>query len=148
MGGAAVTTGAQEVTRGRGGGQAIVAERRGERLLRILIPASRTGNALFSSLSRPSTLMSDRSFHLQLLGHQDSPGNARRPGSPVPQRVWVRSIAAEQEVGGPQVTDRPPFGHCGGKSEEGVSQQGPWGLHHPAHPFALASYPRIASGSR
>lgn len=34
----------------------------------------------------------------------------------VPQRVWVGGITAEQEVGGPWVTDRTAFGHCGGKS--------------------------------
>ena len=44
----------------------------------------------------------------------------------VPQRVWVWGIAAEQEVGGPRVTDSPPFSHCGGKST-GWAQQVPWG---------------------
>lgn len=78
-------------------------------------------------------------------------------GVQVPQRVWVGSITAEQEVGGPQVTDRPPFRHCGGKSKERVSQQAPWAKaqseegcypNHLTHPFHPASYPRIASGPR
>lgn len=49
----------------------------------------------------------------------------------VPQRVRVRGVTAEQEVGGLRVADLPAFVHCGGKgTREYRGRQAPpgWGL--------------------
>lgn len=54
-------------------------------------------------------------------------GKALAGGPGVPQRVRVRGIAAEQEVGGLGVADLPAFVLCGGKGTLLSTSPG-WGL--------------------
>lgn len=69
-------------------------------------------------------------------------GKAPAGGPGVPQRVRVRSITAEQEVGGLGVADLPALVHCGGKGTRerraggGFDRKMP-SLPHPARPIFL-----------
>lgn len=73
-------------------------------------------------------------------------------GPGVPQRVRVRGIAAEQEVGGLGIADGPAFVHCGGKStcERRAGQAPPTPLGEEGFPGTHTaprppSYPRTAA---
>lgn len=106
------------------GGHVIVAERRRERLFISLPPSHlelKTCSFPVYCYHQYFLVTATSIFSSWIIMTQEAlPG-----GLQVPQRVWVGGITAEQEVGGPWVTDRTSFGHCGDKSTRWAYQV-PW----------------------